>query len=93
MTALEQMKLLCALVKRICETKKRIAPDTRIEDTALDSLNFIALMVECENVFGIEFDDEALNIRDYATVGDIGKTIAQRQKTATVRMDKKCLTK
>ena len=52
-------------------TEDGITPETEIKSISLDSLSFVELIVNLEAEFGISFDDEQLNIYDYATVQDI----------------------
>ena len=61
-------RALCSAVKRVSGTKKRVAMHTRLDEIGLDSLNFIQLVVTCEDMLGISFDDEDLLLRGYDTV-------------------------
>jgi acyl carrier protein len=62
---IEIIRECCAL------TEDNITPDTELKDLSLDSLSFVEFIVKLESEFNIEFEDEQLNIRDYATVRDI----------------------
>jgi acyl carrier protein len=56
-------------------TEINITAKSNIKDISLDSLSFIQMIVNLETEFGIEFDDESLNIRDYTSVQDIITTV------------------
>ena len=57
---------------------KMIAPESRlVEDLKADSANVMVLILELENQFGIEVEDEViLNLK---TVGDIAGYIQEHQ--------------
>jgi len=48
-----------------------ISLDDRFVDLDFDSLRFIQLVVQLENVLGIEFEDEKLNPALFERVGDL----------------------
>ena len=44
----------------VSEEKKNIGPDTVLEDTGIDSLSLISFIVQIEEAYNIEFDDDYL---------------------------------
>jgi len=73
-TMLNKMRTekIIQIIKDCCAlTEDSVTPKTEIKTLSLDSLSFVELIVNLETEFGIEFEDEQLNIYDYATVQDI----------------------
>lgn len=69
------------IVNQCCEVRhKRLTLKTKPADLTLDSLSFIALIVELEHEFNIEFDDENLDIRKYADLESLLFDIKKAQK-------------
>jgi acyl carrier protein len=62
---------IISIIKEFCALKEDITIDTQISDLSLDSLSFISIIVEIENLYNIEFDIETLDIKTWNTVGDI----------------------
>lgn len=44
---------------------------TKLEDTALDSLKYISLVVRYEKTFDMQFDDVSLLMHNFTTVNDL----------------------
>lgn len=60
------------IIRDACALKEdNITFETNLGDISLDSLTFIEVIVRIEQEFGIEFDDEDLNIDDWGTIGDV----------------------
>ena len=60
------------IIRDACALKEdNITFETNLGDISLDSLTFIEVIVRIEQEFGIEFDDEDLNIDDCGTIGDV----------------------
>ena len=68
---LEMSNKIISIIKEFCALKEDITIDTQISDLSLDSLSFISIIVEIENLYNIEFDIETLDIKTWNTVGDI----------------------
>ena len=68
---LEMSDKIISIIKEFCALKEDITIDTQISDLSLDSLSFISIIVEIENLYNIEFDIETLDIKTWNTVGDI----------------------
>lgn len=49
----------------------QIEPASRFDDSGINSMNFIQLMVRLEDVLGLEFEDAQLNVRRYETLEDL----------------------
>ena len=60
-----------------------LTESAKLCETSIDSITFVALLVEIEKQFNIRFDDSELNIYDYETAGDI-IALAER-KTASMK--------
>ncbi len=53
------------IVRDCCAlTEVNMTPASEIKELSLDSLSFVELIVKLETEFGIEFEDEQLNIQD-----------------------------
>ena len=60
------------IIRDACALKEdNITFETNLGDISLDSLTFIEVIVRIEQEFGIEFDDEDLNIDDWGPIGDV----------------------
>ena len=60
------------IIRDACALKEdNITFETNLGDISLDSLTFIEVIVRIEQEFGVEFDDEDLNIDDWGTIGDV----------------------
>lgn len=53
------------------ELPDNIGLDTTFQEIELESITFINIVVEIEDHFEIEFDDENMLISKYQTVGDL----------------------
>ena len=49
----------------------QMEPASRFDDSGVNSMNFIQLMVRLEDVLGLEFEDAQLNVRRYETLEDL----------------------
>lgn len=52
------------------ELPDNIGLDTTFKEIELDSINFITIIVEIEDYFEIEFDDENMILSKYQTIGE-----------------------
>lgn len=50
-----------------------VTPDTLLQNERIDSITFVQIIVDIEEQFNIEFDDEALLVSNYKTVDDLIK--------------------
>ncbi len=62
---------------------ERITEATKLCETSIDSIVFVAVLIEIEKQFNVRFDENELNIYDYETAGDI-IALAER-KTAYMK--------
>ena len=53
----------------------------------LDSLSFIAALVGIEEAFGVEFDAEELNMKDYETAGDLIAAVRRKKRERKAKKD------
>lgn len=51
---------------------------TTFKEIELESINFITIIVEIEDHFEIEFDDENMILSNYETVGDFVKYVESK---------------
>lgn len=58
------------IMKEAGELPDNIGLDTTFKEIELESINFITIVVEIEDYFEIEFDDENMLISKYKTVGN-----------------------
>lgn len=49
---------------------KKLSFDSTIQETAIDSLKFIQVIVEIEKAFKIKFNDNDLDLHEYKTISD-----------------------
>ncbi len=57
-------------IKRI-----RVDKETKFEEIGLDSIEFVQLIINIEDKFNIEFDDEELKLDIYNNLDDLVKII------------------
>jgi acyl carrier protein len=57
---------------------EEIDSDTNLEEYGLDSFIYLRLVVAIENEFQIEFDDEALDFRNFSTIKSLASYIAEK---------------
>jgi acyl carrier protein len=65
------------ILQKILDNKS-IELSTRLQETALDSLKYITLVVEVEKAFTIKFDDESLLLHNFTLVQDLAGYIEQK---------------
>lgn len=58
------------LMIEVGELPDNIGLDNTFKEIGVESINFITIIVEIEDDFGIEFDDENMISSNYQTVGD-----------------------
>ncbi|WP_419392677.1 acyl carrier protein [Cytobacillus praedii] len=61
------------LLSNIVELPQDMKADIDLRTYGLDSLKTMRLLVEIENVFNIEFDDDDLNMEEFSTLERIVK--------------------
>lgn len=55
-----------------------ITPDVFINTLEVNSLNFLKIIVEIEDSFDIEFDDEELNFNRFNSIKDIAELVKKK---------------
>ena len=68
MNSIEQE--IVKLMMEAGELPDNIGLDTTFKEIELESINFITIIVEIEDHFEIEFDDENMILSNYQTVGE-----------------------
>lgn len=59
------------LIKNKVLIDEKVNLNTKFTDLSLDSLSFIELLLEIEEMYKIEFNDSSLYIDNYKTVNDL----------------------
>ncbi|MDY2889794.1 MAG: acyl carrier protein [Candidatus Caccosoma sp.] len=59
------------LIKNKVLFDEKVNLNTKLTDLSLDSLSFIELLLEIEEMYKIEFNDSSLYIDNYKTVNDL----------------------
>ena len=59
------------LIKNKVSLDENVNLNTKLTDLSLDSLSFIELLLEIEEMYKIEFNDSSLYIDNYKTVNDL----------------------
>lgn len=65
------------LVKSKSEAKTEFKENTLLE-MILNSITYIQFMIECENKFDIEIEDDDLEMVNFRTLGDVAAYIGKR---------------
>lgn len=60
----------------LAEPKENIKIDTNLSDVGMDSISFVALVVEIENFFCIDFPDEKLTITEAGTIKSLCEIVS-----------------
>ena len=76
MNSIEQE--IVKLMMEVGELPDNIGLDTTFKEIELESINFITIIVEIEEHFEIEFDDENMILSNYETVGDFVKYVESK---------------
>ena len=63
------------IIKRNCALDDEITIESELKLLSLDSLTFVTILVEIEELYNIEFDIEKLNIKSWDTVIDLIKEV------------------
>ena len=62
---------LINIIKEAVKDNQDITKETVLADLGIDSITFISLIIEIEDRYDIEFDDEKMMIEQYKTIGDL----------------------
>ena len=63
------------IIKKNCALDDEITLDSELKLLSLDSLTFVTILVEIEELYNIEFDIEKLDIKSWNTVIDLIKEV------------------
>lgn len=70
--------IILKMVQERLETEKGVDLDTKLEEVGVDSLMYVELLVEIEEQFGMEFEDDKVSYKELATVRDIVEYVEER---------------
>jgi len=59
------------------KTAEEIDVSEELDVIGVNSINFIKFIVEIENFYDIEFDDDSLDYKHFKTVDDLIKTVKE----------------
>lgn len=77
------MEIREKVVEILKEVVNRTIPENwlerggQLQELSIDSLEYIKIVVEFENIFDVEFEDEALDIVNFTNVDDICEYITK----------------
>ena len=63
------------IIMKNCAIDEEITTFSNINLLSLDSLTFVTILVEIEELYSIEFDIEKLDIKNWNTVNDLIKEV------------------
>ena len=63
------------IIKKNCALDDEITIDSELKLLSLDSLTFVTILVEIEELYNIEFDIEKLDIKSWKSVNDLIKEV------------------
>ena len=79
----DMLKKLNSIVSEVLKggLNKPLEAASRLQDIGIDSLNFLRLVVSVEDTFGIEFDDDNLDLSRFETVSSLMSYIEGRRRS------------
>lgn len=66
------------IIQNACAIDEEVAPDSELKLLSLDSLTFVNIVIEIEDMYEIEFEIDELGIFDWKTVGDIIDSVEEK---------------
>lgn len=66
------------IIRNACAIDEEVAPDSELKLLSLDSLTFVNIVIEIEDMYEIEFEIDELGIFDWKTVGDIIDSVEEK---------------
>ena len=63
------------IIKKNCALDDEITIESELKLLSLDSLTFVTILVEIEELYNIEFDIEKLDIKSWKSVNDLIKEV------------------
>lgn len=69
--------LIC---KKTEESTDNITSASKLSELGLDSLSYMELVVEIEELYGFEFDDDKLAFKDIITIKDLAEYVKEKAK-------------
>lgn len=69
------MNEILEIIKKNCAIDEEVTVESKLNLLSLDSLTFVTILVEIEELYNIEFDIEKLDIKSWNTVVDLIKEV------------------
>lgn len=66
------------IIKDACALEEEVKENSDLKTLSLDSLSFVEMLVNIENEFEIEFEDEELNFFDWENVSDLINAVKEK---------------
>ena len=66
------------IIKDACALGEEVKENSDLKTLSLDSLSFVEMLVNIENEFEIEFEDEELNFFDWENVSDLINAVKEK---------------
>lgn len=71
-------KEIINIITEIGELSESIGLNTRFDEIELDSLKFIAIVVEIERFYKFEFEDENMLLKNYQNISDFVEYVTKK---------------
>ena len=68
-------KCIIEIIKKTCALNEDVTTESELKLLSLDSLSFVAVLVEIEEKFNIEFELDEILMSNWQTVGDVIKLV------------------
>ena len=66
------------IIKDACALEEEVKENSDLKTLSLDSLSFVEMLVNIENEFEIEFEDEELNFFGWENVSDLINAVKEK---------------
>lgn len=74
-------KVIISLIcKKTEQGEDKITKESRLSDIGLDSISYMEIIVEIEELYGFEFEDDKLSFNDITTVGELAEYVKGKIK-------------
>lgn len=68
-------KVIISLLNKKTERGKEITKDSKLTDIGIDSISYMEVIVEIEEIYGFRFEDEKLSFKEISTVGELAEYV------------------
>ena len=72
------MREIIEIVKKYCALDEEVTLSSELKNLSLDSITFVEIIVDIEDLFGIEFDVDELSMANWQTVKDIVNSVEEK---------------